>query len=297
MTKNEFQEMTRHGLVFLDGAMGTNLYRMGMPHGCCTEDWALKHKEKVEKLQREYVDAGSQIIYAPTFGANRIMLQRYGLADQVIRMNRELMEISKRAAAGRALIAGDLAPTGMILKENGGDGSREEMFEAYRKQALVLYEAGCDLFAAESMLAVQDAILVVEAVKSVCDAPVICTLTVRRDGSTYYGGDIFEGGPLAKKAGASAYGINCCYGPDGLEQIIAAISESVHIPIVAKPNAGLPHRDATGQMSYSFTPELFSRHVQKLVSAGAGIVGGCCGTTPAYIRRLREDLQDKCSGK
>ncbi|MGN0362296.1 MAG: homocysteine S-methyltransferase family protein [Bilifractor sp.] len=290
MTEQDFRKLTREGLVFLDGAMGTNLYKMGMPHGCCTEAWVLEHQEDVERLQREYVEAGSQILYAPTFGANRSMLHRFGLSERTESMNRELVEITKRASAGRALIAGDLSPTGMILEENGGDGSREEMFDVYRQQAKSLYEAGCDLFAAESMLAVQDAVIAVEAVKSVCSCPVICTLTVRRDGSAYYGGDIFSGGPLAERAGASAYGINCCYGPDGLEQIISVVSENVHIPVVAKPNAGLPHPDAAGNMCYDITPEQFAQCIQKLVAAGARMVGGCCGTTPEYIRKMRECL-------
>ncbi|MCC6094734.1 MAG: homocysteine S-methyltransferase family protein [Eubacterium sp.] len=293
MTEQDFQELTGKGIVFLDGAMGTNLYRMGMPHGCCTEAWVLKHPEDVERLQRAYVEAGSQIIYAPTFGANRSRLTIFDLGDQVDAMNRKLVEISKRAASGKAWIAGDISPTNMILEENGGDGSREEMFEVYRQQAQALYDAGCDLFAVESMLAVQDAVIAVEAVKSVCSCPVICTLTVRRDGSAYYGGDVFSGGPLAERAGASAYGINCCYGPDGLEQIVSVVAENVHVPVVAKPNAGLPHKDASGQLCYSFTPDQFARHLQGLVSAGARIVGGCCGTTPEYIRKLSEELHTR----
>ncbi|MGI6056185.1 MAG: homocysteine S-methyltransferase family protein [Bilifractor sp.] len=288
MTKSDFKQMTQKGIVILDGAMGTNLYRMGMPHGCCTEEWALKHPDKVERLQKDYVEAGADIIYAPTFGANRIMLTRFGLAEKTEEMNRELFEISRCAAGGKALIAGDLAPTGMVLKEYGGDGSREEMFEAYRQQAKVLYEAGCDLFAVESMLAVLDAVTAVEAVRSVCSCPVICTLTVRKNGSCYYGGDIFEGGPLAEKAGADAYGINCCDGPDGMAEIISSVSEMVHIPVVAKPNAGLPRRGADGQMVYDITPEQFAAAMQRLVSAGASVIGGCCGTTPAYIRKLAE---------
>ena len=291
MTKSDFKKLTQKGIVLLDGAMGTNLYRMGMPHGCCTEAWALKHADDVERLQAEYVEAGAQIIYAPTFGANRIMLKKFKLADQTEEMNRELFEISRRAVGGKALIAGDLAPTGMILREYGGDGSRDEMFEAYRQQAKVLYEAGCDLFVVESMLAVLDAVTAVEAVKSVCSCPVICTLTVRKNGSAYYGGDIFEGGTLAEKAGADAYGINCCDGPDGMEEIISAIFGMVQIPIVAKPNAGLPHRSPTGQMEYDITPEQFAEKMKRLVSAGASIVGGCCGTTPAYIRKLDETFR------
>ena len=291
MTENDFTRMTQKGIVILDGAMGTNLYRMGMPHGCCTEEWALRHPDDVEKLQREYVEAGSQIIYAPTFGANRIMLKRFGLEEHTEEMNRKLFEISRRAAEGKTMIAGDLAPTGMILKEYGGAGSREEMFEAYREQAKVLYEAGCDLFAVESMLSVLDAVTAVEAVRSVCYAPVICTLTVRKNGSAYYGGDIFEGGPLAEKAGADAYGINCCDGPDGMEEIISSVSEMVHIPIVAKPNAGLPQKGSNGQMVYNISPDQFVSAMKKLVSAGASVIGGCCGTTPAYIRRLAEEFR------
>lgn len=297
MTIQDFKNLTSQGTVLLDGAMGTNLYQMGMPHGCCTESWALKHPDKVEGLQRKYVEAGAQILYAPTFGANRAMLSRFGLEDQLASMNRELLDITRRAAGDQALVAGDLSPTGMILEMYGGDAPAEEMFDVYREQAEVLYRAGCDLFVVETMMSVMDAVIAVEAVKSVCACPVICTLSVRADGTAYYGGNIFEGGPQLEEAGAAAYGINCCDGPAGIESIIARVSSCVHIPVVAKPNAGFPKKKVMGRVIYSFSPEDFARNMKTVIHAGASIVGGCCGTEPEYIRALKNILEQRALEK
>ncbi len=275
-------------IMLLDGAMGTNLYKAGMPKACCVEAWELAHSEVVLQLQREYVEAGARIIYAPTFGANNARLKKFGLYDQIEEMNENLVSLSKQAAGNRAYVAGDIAPTGLLLKEFGGDMSRCALFEIYREQAGILYDAGCDLMAIETMTSVAEAEIAVDAVQSICDLPIICTLSVRKNGSAYYGGHLFDGALIMKRKGVDAYGFNCCSGFEGLEALTEKLRSLTDIPVVAKPNAGMPSLDANGEYVYDYSPVTYAKEMKKLIAAGATLVGGCCGTNPSFLRKLHQ---------
>lgn len=287
MTREDFNQMTEQGIVYLDGATGSNLYLAGMHRGICTEKWILEHEQVVIDLQKGYAQAGSQLIYAPTFGANRSSLSLHGLEDQIGEYNKRLVDLSQRAVGGRALVGGDISPTGKILVSQGGDTQVDEVFEIYREQITFLAEAGVDFIGAETMLSVEETMVALDAAMSVCHLPVICTLTLESDGNALYGGSGVEAVVTLQAMGASAVGVNCSVGPDQLEHVIRNMKAAARIPIVAKPNAGLPVIDEQGNASYSMGPEEFARSMKKLVDAGAGIIGGCCGTTPEYIRKLR----------
>lgn len=296
MTKKEFQQLAEQGTIYLDGATGSNLYRAGMPRGVCTEEWVLEHEEVLMELQRQYADAGSQVVYASTFGANRFSLTARGcerLAGQVGELNKRLVDLSQRAVGGRVLVAGDLSPTGRALVSQGGDTSVDELFEVYREQIFYLVEAGVDLIGAETMMSVEETMVALDAASSVSDLPVICTLSLEADGNALYGGNAVEAVETLQAMGASAVGVNCSVGPDQLENTIRNMKAVAEIPVIAKPNAGLPYIDEKGNAVYSMGAAEFAGHMKTLAEAGASIVGGCCGTTPEYIRRMKWMLEGK----
>ena len=295
MTRQEFERLAQEGVVILDGATGSNYRLAGMPVGVCTEQWAAEHPEVVQKLQRDYIDAGSQIVYAPTFGANRIGLSMYGLEDRLEALNARLMEISLEAAAGRAYVAGDLTTTGRAM-EPRGDMTYHALYEVYREQARVLAQAGADLLVFETMLSVDETAAGLDAALSVCDLPVMCTMTLEADGNLLFGGSVTDAVETLQEMGASAVGLNCSVGPDQLEAVVSSMKAVARVPVIVKPNAGMPVMDDQGVAHYDMSPEHFAASMRKLVWHGAGIVGGCCGTSPAYIRQLTEMVKDvkKC---
>lgn len=287
MTKQEFQKLTEKKIVLLDGATGSNLRKAGMPVGICTELWAVEHPEIVQKLQREYVEAGSDIIYAPTFSANRISLAMHGLEDSVVELNTKLLALAKEAAGGRAYVAGDLTTTGKQM-EPRGDMTYQTLYDAYREQIRILAEGGADLLVAETMMDVEETLVLLDAAQSVCELPVMCTLTLNADGTAIFGGDAVSMVESLQEMGASAVGLNCSVGPDQLESVVRAMKSVAKVPVIAKPNAGMPFIDDKGEAHYSMGPEQFVKAMKVLIENGAGIVGGCCGTTPEYIRQLAE---------
>ena len=287
MKREEFSALLSEGLFLLDGATGSNLLKAGMPRGVSTEAWILENPEAVIELQRAYADAGSQMVYAPTFGCNRHTLKAYGCQDRVEEMNARLVEVSRKALSSQVLVAGDMAPTGMIPEELGGDDDIEDIYDVYRQQAKALYEAGVDLIGCETMMSLDETRAAVEAIHSVCDLPVVATLTYQKNGMTMYGSEAAHASAELEKLGVQAVGLNCSMGPDQLEETVRKIAQAVSIPVIAKPNAGLPKALADGSMYYDMGAEEFAGHMKKLVAAGASVIGGCCGTTPDYIRKLK----------
>lgn len=280
MTKQEFQQLVKSGPVILDGATGSNLMKAGMPRGICTEKWVCENPEPLTRLQQAYKKAGSQIVYASTFSANRISLENYGLENQVKELNTALMGISRNAVGKDVLVAGDLTTTGKQ------EISYEELLEAYKEQILALVEAGADLLVAETMMGITECMAAIDAAASVCELPVMCTLTVESDGSLFFGGNIYEAVETLAEMGADAVGINCSTGPDQLLSVVENMRKKVSVPLIVKPNAGMPVIDEMGNPVYSMGAEDFASHMKRLVEAGADIVGGCCGTAPEYIRQL-----------
>lgn len=284
MTREEFKQLTGQGPVILDGATGTNLQKAGMPVGVCPEKWILEHPDVLVELQERYVKAGTNILFAPTFTANRIKLEEYGLADELVAMNRELVALSKRAAAGKALVAADLTMTGRQLYPIG-EMMFEDLVSVYREQAQVVYEAGVDLFVVETMMSLQECRAAVLAIREVCELPIMVSLTYNEDGRTLYGTDPITAVVTLQSLGADAVGLNCSTGPEAMLPLVAQMADYATIPLLAKPNAGLPEL-VDGVTVYRTTPEEFAAVGKELVKEGAAIIGGCCGTTPEHIEAL-----------
>ncbi|MDO5324290.1 MAG: homocysteine S-methyltransferase family protein [Clostridia bacterium] len=287
MTRSEFQALLDKGPVILDGATGSNLRASGMPVGVCTEQWVLENPEILKNLQRAYVEAGSQIVYAPSFSANRLSLSMYGLEDKLAEMNRALVLISRDAVDGRAYVAGDMTTTGKPVDAEGGV-SYDALIEIYREQAQALLNAGVDLIGLETMLGVTECSAAIEAIRSVCDLPVMCTLTLDAVGAAYFDGDAELAAQTLPALGADAIGVNCGQGPELYVSVIQRMRAHTDLPLIAKPNAGLPVIQSDGSAVYGMSPGKFAREMQQLKKAGASILGGCCGTTPEHIRMLKE---------
>lgn len=281
----EFKRLTENKLVYLDGATGSNLIKRGMGAGVCPEKWILEHPDIFIGLQKEFVEAGSNIIYAPTFTANRIKLQEYGLEDQIGEINHNLVALSKQAAGEKAFVAGDLTMTGRQLAPMG-DMDFEDLIHIYKEQIKYIADAGADLLIVETMMSLQETRAALIAAREVCELPVMATLTFEADGRTLYGTDGTTAAVTLESLGACAIGANCSTGPDKMVELIRNISEAVSVPVIAKPNAGMPCLNNSGETVYSMEAEEFAAEMVKLVQAGAGILGGCCGTTPQYIEKL-----------
>ena len=289
MTRDEFRQLLGNEPIILDGAMGTSLMKAGMDVDDCTEEWALAHPQEVVRIQKAYVEAGAKIIYAPTFGANRIKLKEYGLEDKTEEFNKALVQISKQAAGDKALVAGDITMTGQIPYPVG-DIPFEEFVKVYKEQAALLAEAGVDLFVVETMMSLQECRAAVIAIKEVCDLPIMATLTFNEDGRTLYGTPPEVGVCVLQSLGVDAVGVNCSTGPEGMISIIEKMAEYATVPLIAKPNAGLPELEGR-ETVYRMTPEEFASTGKRLIEAGATFVGGCCGTTPEHVKALAEAVK------
>lgn len=291
MTREEFSTLSKDHILYLDGATGSNLVKAGMPSGVCPEQWILEHKDVMFKLQKDYVQAGTNILYAPTFTANRIKLAEYHLEKNMSAMIHELVAISREAAASSpghtVLVAGDLTMTGEQLKPIG-KMELEDLIDIYKEQILSMVDAGVDLLVVETMMSLAETRAALIAAKEVCDLPVIATLTFEADGRTLFGTDAKTAAIVLESLGASAIGANCSTGPAQMESIISDMVTHTRIPVIAKPNAGLPFLDENGNTCYNMEAEEFAEEMDILVNAGAAILGGCCGTTPEFIRQIHD---------
>ncbi len=292
MNRQEFQALVKEHPVFLDGATGSNLQKRGMPTGVCPERWILDNAHVLEGLQREFIEAGTDILYAPTFTANRVKLREYGLEGQIREMNHSLVAISKRASAGRAYVAGDITMTGEQLAPIG-KLDFEELVDIYKEQIGYLVEAGVDLLVVETMMSLQETRAAIIAAKEVCDLAVMATMTFESDGRTLYGTDAETAAVVLESLGAAAVGTNCSTGPDKMIETVRQMASVTTVPIIAKPNAGLPSLDENGRTVYDMEADVFAGHMKEIVEAGASVIGGCCGTTPAYIKAIKEAVGSK----
>ena len=274
--------------LILDGATGTELQKRGFTGAVSAEEWGVAHPESIFCIQRRYVDAGSRVLYAPSFGANRQKLEEHGIFNQTAAYNRRLAALSKQAAAGRALVAGDLSPTGLFLSPMG-EASFRELVDIYTPQAAGLEEAGVDLFVIETMMTLSDARAAVLAVRSVSDKPIFVTFTCDEKGRTVSGTDITAALVIMQGMGVDAFGLNCSAGPQEMLVQLRRLREYARVPLIAKPNAGMP-QIVDGKAVYSCPPEEFTALVPELLQAGVAIFGGCCGTDAGHIAALKKAL-------
>ena len=291
LTKEQFHDRIAAGIRYLDGATGSNLQKAGMPKGCCTEAWVLANPEPLMALQRQYAQAGSQILYAPTFQAQPIALERVNLHHQTEAINAQLVALS-RSAAPNCLIAGDLTTLAAFM-DSWNPENFDRMVDNYRRQIRGLMEGGADLLAAETLLYPQEAEAILTAAELECAGAVMYTFTMQPDGSLFSG---MDAGPVLKEleqAGAAAVGFNCVAADRMTPYLVSKLRRYVRIPLVCKPNAGVPVIGPSGLPEYSMEPQDFAETLLACKQNGADLLGGCCGTAPEYIAQTKQWIEGK----
>lgn len=288
MKRSEFQKLAASGII-LDGATGTELAKHGMPVGVCPELWVYENPDSIRSVHRAYYEAGSRILYSPTFCGNRCKLAEFGLADRTAEINRGLARIAKENLPD-AFIFGDIAPTGRFV-EPYGDLPFEEAVAVYREQAQALLEGGVDGFVIETMMDLQEARAAYLGVREAApDHPVMVTMTFEASGRSLTGVHPVAALTALQALGVDAFGCNCSTGPEAMAEIVASLKPYARIPLIAKPNAGLPHLEGNRTV-FPMNPEEFAANASLLHRAGASLFGGCCGTTPEHIAALTQAVE------
>lgn len=288
LTKESFSELLAQGPCLLDGATGSYLRAKGMPRNCATEEWVLRNPEVLVELQRSYAKAGSKIIYAPTFQAQPIALQKIGLENHTEAINAQLIALS-RSAAPDCLIAGDIATLAAFCDSWDPDNF-DLLVENYRRQIRGLIDGGADLLVGETLLYPQEAEAILTAAELEGAGATMITYSMQSGGFLYSGHDA---GPLMGQLenwGAAAVGFNCVAADEMVPHLVSKLRRFTRLPLICKPNAGNPIINEKGQAEYKLEPEPFARIVKACYENGASLLGGCCGTTPAHMAALKKSL-------
>lgn len=288
LTREEFHNKIAQGVKFLDGATGSNLMKLGMPRGGCTETWVLEHPQALLQLQSQYADAGSQILYAPTFQAQPIALKQVGLEAETEQINARLVKLT-RSVSDNVLVAGNLT-TLAAFTDSWDLNQFDALVENYRRQIHGLIDGGADLLAAETLMYPQEAEAILTAAELEGAACCMYTFTMQSDGSLFSG---MDAGPVLKSledAGAAAVGFNCVAADTLTAGLVSKLRRYVRCPLICKPNAGIPVIGDDKLPHYPMGPEEFSNILADCQAMGASLLGGCCGTDPSFIARMRKKL-------
>lgn len=283
---------TREVLVS-DGAWGTELQRLGLPIGSMPDAWNLTDPDRVASVARAYVEAGAVIVETNTFGASRIGLSRHGLADKTAEINRRGAEITAREANGKALTAGSIGPCGRLLAS--GEVAEAELYDAFAEQAGALASGGAQWIVVESMIDLAEMSIAVRAAREATGLPVASSMTYDPSGSgfrTMMGNSVADCVRSAQEAGAAIVGSNCGHGIDTFPLLVRELCTCTSLPVWVYANAGLP-RVVSGRAVYDMPVDAYAEAALRLVAEGASIVGGCCGTTPEFIRAIARRLREK----
>ena len=288
ITKEAFSRLCNHGPVLLDGATGSNLMKAGMPRGCCTEEWILANPEKLVSLQRSYVAAGSQILLAPTFQAQPIALEQVNLHNQTEAVNAHLAALS-RSVSPDVLVAGDLT-TLAAFTDSWDVKNFDLLVENYRRQIKGLVDGGVDLLVAETLMYPTEAEAIFTAAELENVPCCMFTFTMQPDGSLFSGMDAIPVLKELEEAGAAAVGFNCVAADSMTPGLVSKLRRHIRIPIVCKPNAGIPTIGADQRPHYPMQPAEFAQISADCHAMGASILGGCCGTAPEFIAALKQKI-------
>ena len=270
----------------LDGAMGTMLYSKGVFVNVCYDELCSSRPEVVREIHEEYVRAGAEIIETNTFGANPVKLSSYGLDGRTEEINRDGARLARSVAGESVCVVGAMGPLGIRI-EPFGPTAREEAEEFFRRQAAGLLDGGVEGFILETFTDLDEVTAAIRGVRSVSQLPVIAQMTVGEDGKTAYGTDVERIAVALTELGADVIGLNCAVGPANMLDAIERMAEVTDRPLAAQPNAGLP-RDVGDRKIYLSSPDYIANYAKRLIGAGTRFVGGCCGTTPEHIKKIRD---------
>ncbi len=286
--KSLLAELKKGRILISDGAWGTQLHELGLKPGECPELWNIEHYDDVLGIAKGYIDAGSHMIETNSFGSHPIKLAHYGLKERAYEINKSAAEISRAAAGDDHFVLGSIGPTGVMLAM--GEVSEDEVYDGFCVQAKALAEGGSDVICIETMQDGDEAVLAVKAAKESTDCEIMCTFTFAESGTgsfnTMMGLSVADAMEVAKNAGADIIGSNCGNGIEGMVKIVKKIRQTDNTtPVIVQANAGLPVLE-NGITCFKETPEQMAGKVSELKDAGANIIGGCCGTSPAHIRAM-----------
>ena len=288
-----FEMLMKRSPILLDGAMGTNLIAAGMPMGCCQEEWMLAHEDVVMDIQRRYAEAGSRIIYAPTFTAQPSRLKRYGLDAKAEHINERLVQILRKAAPD-CLIAGSMTTLAGEINTRSED-CFSEMVHQYRRQIKGIKAGGAELIVGETLLSSSDARAILVAAKEELADGVMLSFALREDGKLRSGEDARNVFEMFKQEGLLALGVNCVSATDVLPMLIQRLRSYTSLPLICKPNAGRPIRQQNAAHTYPVDAHRFAEILSRCMDVGANLIGGCCGTTPETIAAMAQRIH--CADK
>lgn len=288
LTKEEFHQLLAEGPLLLDGATGSNLQKAGMPRGCCTEQWILDNPQALSDLQRQYAEAGSRVLYAPTFQAQPIALERANLADQTEKVNARLAQLTRSAASG-CLVAGNLT-TLATFTDSFDPENFDLLVENYSRQIRGLVDGGVDLLAAETLMYPLEAEAILTAAELEGVSTVMYSFTMQPDGALFSGMDASKVLSELEAAGAAAVGFNCVAADLFTAGLVSKLRRRLKGPILCKPNAGIPVIGSDNLPHYPMEPEEFAGILANCAQMGASILGGCCGTDPRFIAAVKHAL-------
>jgi len=284
-----FADRLKKGILLFDGGIGTQLQERGLGVGEAPERWNIEHPDRIEAIHRDYVQAGAEVLTTNSFGGSSYKLSKGGMVDEVYKANFQAAAIAKRAAQGRAWVAGSVGPTGEFL-EPLGLVKPDEMREAFKVQVKALMDGGADVIIIETMTALEEIVLAVQAAREIGNFPVIGSMTfdpTKQGYRTMMGVDIPTAVKTLLAEGVDAVGSNCGNGIENFIDIVKEMRQETDAPILAEANAGIPQLE-NGRTVFRETPALMAARLSNLIDAGADIVGGCCGTTPEHVRRFKE---------
>jgi 5-methyltetrahydrofolate--homocysteine methyltransferase len=293
-SKIHFLELLKKRTVLFDGAMGTTLIHKGLAAGEYPESWNLSHPKEISQVHKAYVEAGADVLQTNTLGGTRIKLKTGGLEEQAALINAQAVRLVRQVCPPDRYVAGDIGPTGQFLPPVG-TCTPEEMEKTFREQAEALAGEGVDLFVLETMYDLQEIILAIQAVRSISDLPIMATVTFEHKPKGFFtimGNSVADCASQLAAAGANAVGSNCGMGSADMVDITPLFRESTDLPVLIQPNRGQPEMVA-GRLTYQQSPEAFAEDILRVVKAGAGAVGGCCGTTPEFIARIHQRLMEE----
>jgi 5-methyltetrahydrofolate--homocysteine methyltransferase len=279
-------------ILVSDGAWGTFLQKMGKQPGDCAELWCVDHRDKVTEIAQSYINAGSDMIETNSFGGSRLKLEHYGLGQRAAELNEAAASISREAAGPEHIVLGSVGPTGKILMM--GDVTESQLYDAFKDQAIALEKGGADAVCVETMSATDEAAVAIKAARENTACEVICTFTFERTTKDEYrtmmGVTPTEAAKSSIEAGAHIIGTNCGNGFERMIDIVKEIRDAIpDTPILVHANAGLPS-NVNGEDVFPDTPEVMAALVPDIIEAGANIIGGCCGTTPAHITAIKNAI-------
>jgi 5-methyltetrahydrofolate--homocysteine methyltransferase len=292
MKSMHFMELVEQRTVVFDGAMGTMLFAAGLKSGDIPELWNTEKPEVVKSVHSQYFDAGVDVVHTNTFGGTTIKLHQKGLSDRMEAINLAAVKLARSVCPENGFVAGDLGPTGKMLKPLG-DASSEELLESFYHQASVLLKGGADLISIETMFSLEEAVAAIRGAKKAGDCPIVAALTYNKTPNGFFtimGEGVEQCVSAFEAEGVDVIGSNCNLGSEDMIDLVRDLRQQTQKPILIQPNAGKPVQKE-GVTIYEQTAENFAADIKKIVQSGANMVGGCCGTNADFMQAVVDILQ------